>query len=300
MWKAIIQAIDHALGRMNEGAGAGIKVANAQSGGGAPVSNPDSGAAGSAAKLAQDHRNTNVGNSEQAEAAEEAKIGSNATKTGEVPGDDGAAIGTGGQAAGGAGGAAAGNVAAGGAAGAGLSNLMGGGAAGGPTGGPAGASLGAPGIGGAGGAGGAGSLGGMPNIGGGTGDAGGGAGDAASSAGDAAGDAASSAGDAAGDAGSVVSDENTKSAKNVSSDKDDEDDKVTNTQSKLEAARKYGANVGKGFANAGAIATGNKAAEWENIDTSVAKKAAENTVKNWHNRDFNSNTDKQTETKEGK
>ena len=194
MWSAIIQAIDHSLGRMNEGAGAGIKVANAQGGGGAPISNPDSDAAGSAAKLAQDHRNTNEGNSEQAEAAEEAKIGSNATKTG-IPGDDGAA---------------------------------------------------------------------------------------------------SSAGDTAGDAGSIVSDENTKSAKNVSSDK------VTKTQGKLEAARKYGANVSKGFANAGAIATGSKAAEWENIDTSVAKKAAEDTVKNWRNHDFNSNTDKQTETKEGK
>ena len=42
MWGAIIQAIDHALGRMNEGAGAGIKVAKSQSGGAAPASNMSS------------------------------------------------------------------------------------------------------------------------------------------------------------------------------------------------------------------------------------------------------------------
>ena len=34
MWGAIVQAIDHAMGRMNEGMGAGIKVAESQSGGG--------------------------------------------------------------------------------------------------------------------------------------------------------------------------------------------------------------------------------------------------------------------------
>lgn len=34
MWGAIVQAIDHAMGRMNEGMGSGIKVAEAQSGGG--------------------------------------------------------------------------------------------------------------------------------------------------------------------------------------------------------------------------------------------------------------------------
>ena len=227
MWGAIIQAIDHALGRMNEGAGAGIKVAKSQSGGGAPISNPDSGA-GNASKIAQDLRNqSNEGESEKAEAAEEAKIGSNATSTGEVPSG-------GEQSKGGAG----------------------------PLGN----------IGGAGG----------------IGDIGGGGADA------------EAGGEGAEAASSIVSDENAKSAKNVSSDKDDEDDKVTKTQGKLEAARKYAANAGKGFANAGAIATGNKAAEWEDIDNSPARKAAENTVKSWRNRDFNSNTDKQTETKEGK
>lgn len=50
--------------------------------------------------------------------------------------------------------------------------------------------------------------------------------------------------------------------------------------------RQYGAGVGKGFANAGAIATGNKAAEWGNIDNGVAKKAAEDIVKGWRKKDF--------------
>lgn len=34
MWGAIVQAIDHAMGRMNEGMGSGIKVAESQGGGG--------------------------------------------------------------------------------------------------------------------------------------------------------------------------------------------------------------------------------------------------------------------------
>ena len=55
---------------------------------------------------------------------------------------------------------------------------------------------------------------------------------------------------------------------------------------KLASIRQYGANVGKGFANAGAIATGNKAAEWENIDNGIAKKAAEDIVKGWRKKDF--------------
>lgn len=46
MWGAIVQAIDHAMGRMNEGMGSGIKVAEAQGGGGsgAAMSKPASGA----------------------------------------------------------------------------------------------------------------------------------------------------------------------------------------------------------------------------------------------------------------
>lgn len=234
MWGAIIQAIDHALGRMQEGAGAGIKVANSNHGGGAAISNPDSGA-GDAAKVAQDFRNqSNEGESEKAEAAEEAKIGSNATSTGEVPSG-------GEQSKGGAG--PLGNI---------------GGGAGGIGGGAGG-------------------------IGGGIGDIGGGGADAGGEGAEGAADAASS----------VVSDENAKSAKNVSS-KDNKDKEQAEGQiSKWEAVRQYASNVGKGFANAGAVATGSKAAKWEDLDTSAAKKAAENTVKNWRNRDF-------SKSKEGK
>lgn len=226
-WGAIIQAIDHALGRMQEGASAGIKVAGSQNGGAASISNPDSGA-GDAAKVAQDFRNqSNEGESAKAEAAEEAKIGSNATSTGTVPSG-------GEQSKGGAGP---------------LGNIGGG----------------------------AGSIGG--DIGGGIGDIGGGA-DAGADAG---GGGAEGAADAA---SSIVSDENAKSAKNVGS-KDNKDKEQAEGQiSKWEAVRQYASNVGKGFANAGAIATGNKAAKWEDIDTSAARKAAENTVKNWRNRDF--------------
>lgn len=214
MWGAIIQAIDHALGRMNEGAGAGIKVAKSQSGGGAPISNPDSGA-GNASKVAQDLINqSNEGESEKAEAAEEAKIGSNATSTGEVPSGDGQSKG------------------------------------------------------------GAGPLG---NIGGGA-------------DGEGAADAASS----------IISDENAKSAKNVGSEDNKGKEQAEGQISKWKAARQYAANAGKGFANAGAIATGSKAAKWEDIDTSAAKKAAENTVKNWRKRDFNKADANKEETKEGK
>lgn len=108
MYGAIIQAIDHALGRMHEGAGAGIKVANSQHGGGAPISNMDAKQTGEAVRsLVQQNQDTT---SEQDEAAEKAKIGSNATSTGEVPSE-------GGQAQGGAG--ALGNIGGGADAGAG-------------------------------------------------------------------------------------------------------------------------------------------------------------------------------------
>lgn len=141
---AIIQAIDQAKKRMQEAAGAGIKVADSQHGGGAPISNMDSGA-GEVVK--QDLRNQQDTTSEQKEAAEKANEG------------------------------------------------------------------------------------------------------------------------IAEAASSILSDENAKAGK-------------------LASIRQYGANVGKGFANAGAIATGNKATEWEDINNSFAKKAAEDTVKNWRKRDF--------------
>ena len=185
---AIVQAIDHALGRMHDGAGAGIKVANSQHGGGAPISNMDSGA-GEAVK--QDLRNQQETTSEQDEAAEKAKIGSNSTPTGSTPTDS-------------------------------------------------------------------------------TG-AGGGIGSIAGAAGAGAGEGI------AGAASSILSDENAKTSKLAGN---------------LQSARAYGANVGKGFANAGAIATGSKAAEWENIDNSFARKAAEDTVKGWRKRDFNKQGEK--------
>jgi hypothetical protein len=89
------------MGRLHDAGGAGIKVANSQHGGGAPISNMDSGA-GNAAK--QDLRNQQETTSEQDEAAEKAKIGDNSSSTGEVPSE-------GGQSQGGAG--ALGNIGAG-------------------------------------------------------------------------------------------------------------------------------------------------------------------------------------------
>lgn len=159
---AIIQAIDQARKRMQEAAGAGIKVANSQHGGGAPISNMDSGA-GEVVK--QDLRNQQETTSEQKEAAEKANEGIEAITDSEGANE--------------------------------------------------------------------------------------GIAEAASS---------------------ILSDENAKTSKPVSS---------------LQSMRTYGANVGKGLANAGAIATGNKAAEWENIDNGIAKKAAEDIVKGWRKKDFN-------------
>lgn len=182
MWGAIVQAIDHAMGRMHEGAGAGIKVANSQHGGGAPISNMDS-KAGEAVK--QDLRNQQDTTSEQEEAAEQSKIGSNSTPTG--------------------------------------------------TSGGIGAITGA--------------------------------------------ESAGASGGIAEAASSILSDENAKTSKPVGN---------------LQSVRAYGANAGKGFANAGAIATGSKAAEWEDIDNSFAKKAAEDTIKGWRKRDFSKQEDAST------
>ena len=200
---AIIQAIDHAMQRAHDGAGAGIKVANSQHGGGAPISNMDSGA-GEAAK--QDLGNQQETTPEQNEAAEQAKIDSSSTSTGTDAGEQ--------------------------------------------------ASEAAPAV---------------------TGAEGVGASEGAEAATGAEGAGASTEG-IAGAASSILSDENAKASKLVS---------------KLQAVRAYGANAGKGFANAGAIATGgSKAAEWENIDNSFARKAAEDTVKSWRNKNFNKQGEK--------
>lgn len=185
---AIIQAIDHAMQRTHDGAGAGIKVANSQRGGSVPISKMDSGA-GEAVK--QDLGNQQETTPEQKEATEQSKIDSNPTSTGTDAG---------GQAEGGAGA--------------------------------------------------------LGSIGAESADASEGVAEAASS---------------------ILSDENAKTSKPVG---------------KVQSARAYVANVGKGLANAGAVATGgSKAAEWEDIDNSFARKAAEDTVKGWRKRNFNKQED---------
>ena len=81
MWGAIVQAIDHAMGRMNEGMGSGIKVAESQSGGGsggAAMAKPASGAnLASAVKdiagLTKDKSSEDKATEEAAKEAEKAK-----------------------------------------------------------------------------------------------------------------------------------------------------------------------------------------------------------------------------------
>ena len=80
MWGAIVQAIDHAMGRMNEGMGSGIKVAEAQGGGsgGAAMAKPASGAdlasvAKNIAGLTKDKSSEDKATEEAKEAAEDAK-----------------------------------------------------------------------------------------------------------------------------------------------------------------------------------------------------------------------------------
>lgn len=72
MWGAIVQAIDHAMGRMNEGMGSGIKVAESQGGGssGAAMAKPASGA--NLASAAKSIANINGEKSSEDKAAEEA------------------------------------------------------------------------------------------------------------------------------------------------------------------------------------------------------------------------------------
>ena len=79
MWGAIVQAIDHAMGRMNEGMGSGIKVAESQGGGGsgAAMAKPASGAnLASAAKdiagLTKDKSSEDKATEEAAKEAEKA------------------------------------------------------------------------------------------------------------------------------------------------------------------------------------------------------------------------------------
>ena len=72
MWGAIVQAIDHAMGRMNEGMGSGIKVAESQNGGGggAAMAKPASGA--NLASAAKDIAGLTKDKSSEDKATEEA------------------------------------------------------------------------------------------------------------------------------------------------------------------------------------------------------------------------------------
>ena len=72
MWGAIVQAIDHAMGRMNEGMGSGIKVAASQGGGGsgAAMAKPASGA--NLASAAKDIAGLTKDKSSEDKATEEA------------------------------------------------------------------------------------------------------------------------------------------------------------------------------------------------------------------------------------
>lgn len=73
MWGAIVQAIDHAMGRMNEGMGSGIKVAESQGGGGsgAAAAKPASSGA-SLASAVKDIAGLTKDKSSEDKAAEEA------------------------------------------------------------------------------------------------------------------------------------------------------------------------------------------------------------------------------------
>ena len=80
MWGAIVQAIDHAMGRMNEGMGSGIKVAASQGGGGsgAAMAKPASGAnlasvAKSIANIKDEKSSEDKATEEAAKEAEKAK-----------------------------------------------------------------------------------------------------------------------------------------------------------------------------------------------------------------------------------
>ena len=92
MWGAIVQAIDHAMGRMNEGMGSGIKVAESQSGGGsggAAMAKPASGAnlasvAKNIANIKDEKTSEDKATEEAKKAAEDAKEAEKAEETGKA------------------------------------------------------------------------------------------------------------------------------------------------------------------------------------------------------------------------
>lgn len=101
MWGAIVQAIDHAMGRMNEGMGSGIKVAESQNGGGggAAAAKPASSGANLAsavkdiAGLTKDKSSEDKATEEATKEAEKAKEATKETtaevaeETGKAEGD---------------------------------------------------------------------------------------------------------------------------------------------------------------------------------------------------------------------
>ena len=97
MWGAIVQAIDHAMGRINEGMGSGIKVAESQGGGGsgAAMAKPASGAnlASVAKSIANIKDEKSSEDKATEEAAKEAEKATEATKeTTEEVAEDGKII----------------------------------------------------------------------------------------------------------------------------------------------------------------------------------------------------------------
>lgn len=219
-WGAIIQAIDHAMGRLQSGMGAGIKVAGGQNGGAAQNTTAGAGTAtgsGGGAAIPQTKESTtpvaDSGSTDSRAAAMpdvssegqkgDSDIGANASETGEAAGES-----------------------------RGSSDI--------------------------------GSIG---------------------------GDEGSEA--AAGDAMNILSDTNAKTSTNVSSGEDEGDNtgKTGKAGAIMSGAKKWAEGAGKGFANAGAIATGNKAAysytaqdTGKAIDSTDWQKAREWAEKTWENR----------------
>ena len=97
MWGAIVQAIDHAMGRMHEGMGSGIKVAESQNGGGsggAAMSKPASSGANLAsavkdiAGLTKDKSSEDKATEEATKEAEKAKEATKETTEEVAEGDN--------------------------------------------------------------------------------------------------------------------------------------------------------------------------------------------------------------------
>lgn len=218
-WGAIIQAIDHAAGRLQSGMGAGIKVAGGQNGGAAQNTTAGAGTAtgsGGGAAIPQTKESTtpvaDSGSTDSRAAAMpdvssegqkgDSDIGANVSETGEAAGES----------------------------------------------------------------------------------------EGSSDIGSIGGDEGSAAGDA-GDAMNMLSDANTKNSTNISSETDENTEGKGKAGAIMSGAKKWAEGAGKGFANAGAIATGNKAAysytaqdTGKAIDSTDWQKAREWAEKTWENR----------------